>query len=101
MLLQQQERQAGEVIAVQVAEEDDIDARGIDGKAAHRDQRRRAAVEQAGGRPAGDQEAALKPTPAPERIATSENPNSHLVHALFVSAPAIERQHSRRGREWV
>ena len=47
MLFQQQERQAGEVIAVQMAEEDRIDARGIDGMAAHRDQRRRAAVEQA------------------------------------------------------
>jgi hypothetical protein len=43
MLFQQQERQAGEVIAVQMAEEDRIDARGIDGMAAHRDQRRRAA----------------------------------------------------------
>ncbi len=47
MLFQQQERQAGEVVAVQVTEEDRIDARRIDATAAHRDERGRAAVEQA------------------------------------------------------
>ena len=81
MLLQQQKQYAGEVVAVQMAEEDCIDAPRVDGKAAHCDERGGTAVEQAGAAFGSDHEATLKPASAPERIATSENPNSHPVHS--------------------
>jgi hypothetical protein len=84
VLMQQEERHAAEMIAMQVAEEDRVDPTRIDAEAAHADQRGGAAVDQKPFRARGHREAGLQPSAAAERITATENPDPHPGHLRSV-----------------
>lgn len=75
--VQDEEGQAAEVIAVEVADEDGLDVVRIDVEAAHRDERRRAAVEQDGAGCGSDEDARLEPPAAAEGVAAAKELHRH------------------------
>jgi hypothetical protein len=78
--LEQQKRQAAEMIAVEMAEEHPVDGRGLDAEAAHGDERGGAAVDQEALAAGGHEEAGLQTAAAAERVAAAQHPDRHPGH---------------------
>jgi hypothetical protein len=87
LAVEDQERDAAEVIAVQVGEDHRVDRRGIDAEAAHRNQGRRAAVDEGLGRARLEMDARLEAPAAAERVARAEEAYLHedLISGLMIS----------------
>jgi len=69
LTIQDQERQSAEVVSVQVGQEDPADLRRVHAGSLHRDQRRRAAVDEKSAVCVAQEKAGLEAPPASERVA--------------------------------
>src|SRR5437773_2216762 len=75
--VQDHERKAAEMIAVQMRDEDGADAIGIDVEPSHRDHARGAALDEERARGRLHEEAGVESSAAPEGVAASEKPEPH------------------------
>jgi hypothetical protein len=78
--VEDEERDASEVVAVQMGEKDRANLCRIDPEPLHGDERGCPAVQQEGSRSGPHQGAGLEPAAAPESIARSEELHRHIVH---------------------
>ncbi len=78
--IENEERKPPEVIPVEVGDEDCIYLVGVDSRSLERDERRGTAVDEAGVAIRFSQDASLQATAATERVARSQESNSHACH---------------------
>ncbi len=76
--VEQEERQAGEMIAVEMRDQDDVDVLARNAEALQRDQRRRAAVDQEIGALARDVKAGVEAPAGAQRIAAADELQLHV-----------------------
>ncbi len=75
--LENEERQAADVIGVEMRDEDRIDGVAVDRKLVHRDQRRRAAIDQRVDLPADQMKAGVESPAGAEGIAAADELQVH------------------------
>src|SRR5262249_162832 len=80
LAIENKERQAAEMIAMQMADDDQIDRVRIDAIALHADERGGAAIDQELRLARIDMKAGLQPAPGTEGIAATDELDSTLVH---------------------
>ena len=82
MRVEQEERQAAEMIAMQVAHQHRLDAVGLDAETLERDQRGRPAIDQEARFRCRHQEAGVIPAAAAEGVAAAEKANLHRLRPV-------------------
>src|SRR5579863_3774326 len=75
--IQQEKRQAAEMIAMKMADHDAVDAVGIDALMFQRDEAGRAAIDEKAAARSGDEETGIESTATAERIAATDKSNLH------------------------
>lgn len=98
--VQKEERQTAEMVAVQVRQQNAVDAVGIDAESIDGNHRRRAAVDQKPSVRGSDHETGIEPPAGPERVAATEKPHFHRPALSSVRSHASvfdRRLHGRSG----